>query len=289
MSQNTSTSNHSSALELGRLLAEKRNQKGMSLEEAATRLKLAPEKVRALEKGDYKGLPELVYVRGFLRNYARLVGMDTAELNRYLESATPVARQDMSILEKGPHQKELASLENRKSFSGWIAVLLALVAVGGGIYFWQSKSIAQQEQKEATQSASSELVQTPVKNSSSNVAVIPMTQPQANPASATAASATVAAASAAAASGAEGEPVIAADELYIKPRYRTLMVVKDKTGKEVLNAIVAGGSEQRFRGGAPYDVRIGYVQGSTINYGGKQIDFGPYMVGRTTAVFKAGQ
>ena len=144
MSQ-TPISNQSSAVELGRLLAEKRNQKGMSLEDAAARLKLAPEKVRALEKGDYKGLPELVYVRGFLRNYARLVGMDVAELNRHLESATPVAKQDMSVLEQGPHQKELAHLENRKSFSGWIAGVLALVAVGGGIYVWQSKSIAQQE------------------------------------------------------------------------------------------------------------------------------------------------
>lgn len=113
MSQ-TPISNQSSAVELGRLLAEKRNQKGMSLEDAAARLKLAPEKVRALEKGDYKGLPELVYVRGFLRNYARLVGMDVAELNRHLESATPVAKQDMSVLEQGPHQKELAHLENRK-------------------------------------------------------------------------------------------------------------------------------------------------------------------------------
>ncbi len=288
MNQNTSTTNHSSALELGRLLAEKRNQMDMSLEEVAARLKLAPEKVRALEKGDYKGLPELVYVRGFLRNYARLVGMDTAELNRYLERAAPVAKQDISVLEKGTHQKEFTSLENRKSFSGWIAGLLALVAVGGGIYFWQSKSIARQEQKEAVPSASAELVQAPAQNSSSNVSVIPMAQPQANPASATAASATVAAVSAAA-SAEEGEPVIAADELYIKPRYRTLIVVKDKTGKEVLNAIVAGGSEQRFRGGAPYGVRIGYVQGSKINFGGEDIDFGPYMVGRTTAVFKAGQ
>ena len=289
MSQ-TPISNQSSAVELGRLLAEKRNQKGMSLEDAAARLKLAPEKVRALETGDYKGLPELVYVRGFLRNYARLVGMDSAELNRHLESATPVAKQDMSVLEQGPHQKELAHLENRKSFSGWIAGVLALVAVGGGIYVWQSKSIAQQERNDATQSASSTLAQTQVPASASNVAVIPMTQPQANPASAVAASATAAsAASAVAASAADGEPVIAANELYIKPRYRTLLQVKDKTGKEVFNSIVAAGSEWRFKDGAPYDVRIGYVQGSKINYGGKDIDFGPYMVGRTTAVLKAGQ
>ena len=286
MSQ-TPISNHSSAVELGRLLAEKRNQKGMSLEDAAARLKLSSEKIRALESGDYKGLPELVYVRGFLRNYARLVGMDAAELNRHLESATPVAKQDMSVLEQGPHQKKLTHLENRKSFSGWIAGVLALVAVGGGIYVWQSKSIAQQERNDATQSASSTLAQTAVPASASNVAVIPMTQPQANPASAVAASAT--AASAVAASAANGEPVIAANELYIKPRYRTLLQVKDKTGKEVFNSIVAAGSEWRFKDGAPYDVRIGYVQGSKINYGGKDIDFGPYMVGRTTAVLKAGQ
>lgn len=283
MSQSTPI-NTVAAAELGRRLADLRNQQGLSLEDLAGRLKLSSDKLAALEKGNYAALPEMVYVRGFLRNYARVVGMGEQEVGSYLDKIAPVVRQDMSALEKNAQSRNLAYLENRSSIPGWVAGLLAFGVLAGGIYFWQSKSISRQESN-ASQQAASAALQNPNKPKTDNVAVVPMA---ASPAAASAASAPVAA-TASAASAASGVLVVAADELYIKPRYRTLLIVKDKTGKEVFNGLALGGSEQRFRGAAPYDVRIGYVQGSTVNYGGKIINYGPFMIGRTTAAFKAGE
>jgi cytoskeleton protein RodZ len=53
---------------------------GMSVSDVARHLKLQPRQVEALERGDHQRLPGEVFVRGFTRNYARLVGLDAETL-----------------------------------------------------------------------------------------------------------------------------------------------------------------------------------------------------------------
>ena len=48
----------------------------MTIDAVAQQLKLAPRQVRALEDGDFTHLPGRTFVRGFMRNYARLVRLD---------------------------------------------------------------------------------------------------------------------------------------------------------------------------------------------------------------------
>ena len=62
------------------VLAAARNAAGMTLADAARNLKLSPRQVEALESGDYARLPGPVFVRGFIRNYARLLKIDAAPL-----------------------------------------------------------------------------------------------------------------------------------------------------------------------------------------------------------------
>jgi len=60
----------------GGMLRAAREAAGMTLDTAAQQLKLAPRQVTALEEGDFASLPGRTFVRGFLRNYARLVHVD---------------------------------------------------------------------------------------------------------------------------------------------------------------------------------------------------------------------
>ena len=64
----------------GEQLAAARANRGLSITEIAQHLKLSPWQVEALEAGDYRRLPSPVFVRGFIRNYARLVKLDPAGL-----------------------------------------------------------------------------------------------------------------------------------------------------------------------------------------------------------------
>ena len=57
----------------GAQLAAAREMSGLSITDIARQLKLSPWQVEALESGDYRRLPGAVFVRGFIRNYARVV------------------------------------------------------------------------------------------------------------------------------------------------------------------------------------------------------------------------
>jgi cytoskeleton protein RodZ len=64
----------------GARLTAARERAGITVGEVAGHLRLHPNQVRALEEENFAALPEAAYVRGFLRSYARLVGIDAAPL-----------------------------------------------------------------------------------------------------------------------------------------------------------------------------------------------------------------
>ena len=66
--------------EIGHILREARENKGLSLEEAQSKTRINVRYLTALENGQYTALPTPVHVRGFLRNYARFLGLDPQPL-----------------------------------------------------------------------------------------------------------------------------------------------------------------------------------------------------------------
>jgi len=77
------------AAQSGRELATAREGCGLSVADIARQLKLSAWQVEALEAGDYRRLPGAVFVRGFIRNYARLVKLDAAPLIACAEQQLP--------------------------------------------------------------------------------------------------------------------------------------------------------------------------------------------------------
>src|SRR6476661_2658664 len=73
----------------GNVLAAAREEMNLSVTDVARHLKLSPAQVEALEDGAYERLPGRVFVRGFLRNYAKLLGIDPQPLLRSIESQMP--------------------------------------------------------------------------------------------------------------------------------------------------------------------------------------------------------
>ena len=67
--------------ELGTILKEAREKKGISLEEIFEITKIQVKLLRALEEGNYEAFPGDVYVRGALHNYADAVGLDYKEIS----------------------------------------------------------------------------------------------------------------------------------------------------------------------------------------------------------------
>lgn len=63
----------------GQMLKRERERLGMNLDEVAVQLNLRPAVVTGLEADNYDQVPVAAYRRGYLRAYARLVGIDEAK------------------------------------------------------------------------------------------------------------------------------------------------------------------------------------------------------------------
>lgn len=66
--------------ELGQILRQTREDKGLSLAQAEEATKIRSTYLQALEEGDFERLPAPVYVRGFLKNYANFLGLNAEEV-----------------------------------------------------------------------------------------------------------------------------------------------------------------------------------------------------------------
>jgi cytoskeleton protein RodZ len=75
----------------GQMLTEAREARGLSVPEVAAQLRLSVRQVEALEADDYDKLPGITFLRGFVRNYAKLLQVDPAPLLAACPSAQPEA------------------------------------------------------------------------------------------------------------------------------------------------------------------------------------------------------
>ncbi|MDN5935675.1 MAG: DUF4115 domain-containing protein [Nitrosospira sp.] len=74
---------------VGQSLKAARLDRGMSIEEVARQLRLSVRQIAALESDNYGKLSSTTFLRGFVRNYAKLMRMDAAPLLERLEQSVP--------------------------------------------------------------------------------------------------------------------------------------------------------------------------------------------------------
>ncbi len=72
---------------VGQRLRTAREARALTVADAAQSLKLGPRQVEAIENEDWASLPGNTMIRGFVRNYARLLGVDSDVLMRDLDAA----------------------------------------------------------------------------------------------------------------------------------------------------------------------------------------------------------
>jgi cytoskeleton protein RodZ len=122
-------------VKLGERLTRARRDRGMSVEDVAHALRLSARHISALEDERFDDLHGPTYIRGYLRNYARLVGLPVDEiLAAYGQDAKsetvvrPIAQ---------PVQRQVRSSDRRMRLVTYliVAVLAVLVAV-----WWRGQS-----------------------------------------------------------------------------------------------------------------------------------------------------
>jgi len=87
---------------IGEKLRKARQARGWSLEQVAHATCIRPDKLAALEEGDYSAFPSHAYSRGFLTMYGKHVGVDVSEEARALEGHSALHIKDYQYLKNAP-------------------------------------------------------------------------------------------------------------------------------------------------------------------------------------------
>ena len=121
---------HAGPLNAGALLRAGREAAGLSVAAVAQQLKLAPRQVAALEEGDFTKLPGRTFIRGFMRNYARLLRLDPDTVLAALPDTVAAPSHENPSLAATPQPMgELPADANARPSPARWAIPLALVAV----------------------------------------------------------------------------------------------------------------------------------------------------------------
>jgi len=125
-------------MDVGETLRMAREQQGLSLDVISQRTKIGTEKLRAIEENDIQRLPSGIFLRGFVRAYAREVGLDVEDtVNRYIaqfESQASIVEDDTpyALAEETPAEiSETQRIEESlREMSIWGVVVVVLLSLG---------------------------------------------------------------------------------------------------------------------------------------------------------------
>lgn len=132
--------------DVGSELAQARRRRTLSLNELARRTKISVTTLQAIERNDATELPRGIFMRGFLRAYAREVGCDPEEIvGRYLNQFDDQDAEGYAALDESAHVKVrcapgqlhsagLDAMDRRSSRSQVIGTIATLL-FGGILYF----------------------------------------------------------------------------------------------------------------------------------------------------------
>lgn len=122
-------------LTLGEKLRKAREEQGISISEIAEQTRISPHYLECIEKNDFKTLPGGIFNKGFVKSFARYVGMNEAEaVQDYVLALGETDGQDSDT--PRPYHPEVLTDDRTRSMAPTIlfaVVILALMT--GGILF----------------------------------------------------------------------------------------------------------------------------------------------------------
>lgn len=277
-------------LSVGKQLRQAREARGLVVGDIAQALKLGSRQVEALERDEWAELPGTTFIRGFVRNYARLVGVDPQPLMAHLGKLLEKPVDTLNVPEAAPATMRSGSRSRDRAV---VAVGIGLVIVAGLAYFLLPNDLAAwRASLQSLLDASPSTAET----TEAPAAQEPLFPPPEAAAPAQAAP-TVAAPVQAQVTPVAAVPVAAADSpLPVQPAQpvassaadgqlrfhvarESWVEVRDRDDVVVFSQRLPAGSEQQVGGKAPLSVTIGYAPGVSMMAHGKVVDLAPHTRG----------
>ena len=280
-----------STISLGEILRDLRRGKDLSIQEVGTRLHLDPRIIDALEADNFDRLPASIYVRGYIRNYAKLLDTDAEALIRIYEQTG--VDEEPEIVPEVRHPSQTSSSDKPvKAFTYLITLVFVILVIA----WWQSNFLVKKaETPTRTEQAAGNghatvppafdyhfnvvnnptnpFYRAPAPEGGETAALPPLTTPEAG---------APAAATDGGAAGQEGPTGVVTtdatgpDTIRVELSADSWIEIYDGSDQKVYVGLAHAGEKLLLHGTAPFSVLLGFAQGVSIDYNGKPFDIASY-------------
>lgn len=279
----------------GQLLRLKREKQGLSIEEIAKRIHLDLNIIESIENDSQEGMPSAIYVRGYLRSYAKIVGANADEIIKLYNSDSPPPPPEILPEVKPPTQVNSGD-KPVKAFTYLITLGLVLLLLiwyqsnfvvdtrtntaqrntetsinGVDITYkvinhpdsWQSPIILSKEEIEQPASTEptepteqSNQLELPVFSEKQSIEITPVETTDNSPSLSI-----------------TGQ---GPDSIVMTLTSDSWVEINDAANKRLFHDLAVAGKQYNISGTAPITVLLGFSKGVTIKFNGKPFDIEPY-------------
>ncbi|EIK4764065.1 cytoskeleton protein RodZ [Vibrio parahaemolyticus] len=308
MTEHENTNEVPLSIEAGTLLKNKRESLGMTQKQVADRLRLRVSVIEDIENNRFESQQVATFTRGYLRSYAKFVGLDEKVVLVALEQTADVKPKEQEIemqsfSRKTKHEKH----NSRIMLLTWV---IAIVIIGISAAWWwqnqQENSLAQvvaEANVETSQPSADEIADidlmteeeliasTPAElaasnntasESSINVAKTDEVVPAETEESTTEATQEPVAVIEAAEEVQEESPVVPEGMTLLTMKFKAdcWIQVKDTNGKTLVSGTQKPGQDVELTGKAPFKVILGAPEGVTMTFASEPVDLSGYTSGK---------
>lgn len=268
----------------GDLLRYEREQQGLSIELASRQSRIKSSVLTAIETGETGEIPS-IYLRGYVRNYARFLGVSLSEIEEHMvhvKGAEPEVRTVCTVNPNRGKSEKWLKASSYLAASALIATL-AWQFTHEAVRFSQGDSQltsatvmppesdagAGQEERAGQRPANTHL--------NASIASMEMLSKRNELAGESPAEQAWAAIS--------GPPETAAPEtmdsrsISITTSADTWVEILDASGDQLELDLIRAGSSRAYKGQAPFDIMIGRASAVVLNLDGSTVDLGPHTRG----------
>lgn len=299
----------------GGALRTARENQGLSIQDIASRLRLSPKQIEAIEADNFAALPEPTIVRGFIRNYAKQLKINAEPLLDAYNVIVPSADPHALIVKPSANMK-MTSYKKPNTGRNLLLGLLALAGLGAWLFYQnyvekpsptapsaglesveplpEAALPAAERAPELQASTELTLPSADATALSSNAAAPPVATAVENPADASPnvaqsinalpstapASATVPPAIQPSVIVPPETPIVAtqsgAAKLEFSANQETWVNVVDANGREIYSRTIFAGSRESIDVKPPVNVTVGNAGATSMSFNGKSVELAPH-------------
>ncbi|HHR6140715.1 TPA: cytoskeleton protein RodZ [Providencia alcalifaciens] len=301
------------SLTVGQLLSRAREHMGLTQDAVAERLCLKVSTVKEIEQDIHPAGVEPTFLRGYIRLYARMVGIPENDINSLLKSDVPAQAPNVSPMQSYSLGKKRKKREGWLMKLTWLIVIILIAMIG--IWWWQDHNAQQKDL--LTMANQNDLVLTQQDTSSEPVSNVTVDAPLANNNSAEQAEPAPVLTDAqttttntetdgvktiplpnapqtipsvdrvqADATQTADMPAVTSNGLTLNFSGQCWLEIRDANNKVLFSGMKNSGDKLELDGAQPYRLNIGAPANVTVQFQGKDVDLSRFIKAKRSAKFK---